>query len=390
MLNLVNKQYACLSKALFAMCSAGIISSSAHALEVNSGQFIQTVYPEALEASSTFIVNDFFDDTALSSRLRNDLIEDTILGPAPLNTNTFVYNVHDTDFVVGHPGRVPGINSFPSQFQFSVDNVLSHASSGRLGLGGVMRFNLPPRSDGTPRYFILGDWTIEYNTSRMQDYNFDDNLNKPIRPADYQVSGWFLRNHIDFPTVAFDIVNSTTFNNSDSFYLSGELAWSHEMTRAFFPETELYRSVSKFALCAQDDDALADQTVEQIPCVFPNISLNGNSGEVNISAPETINIAVDLGVASTEQYAQADYFVAFVYQGTLYWLNADFQWTTEQAAAYQGALLDFRNIALPSPAHIIDSLPSGVSIPFYFGVDTNQNGQFDAPYRYASASLLVD
>ena len=301
-----------------------------------------------------------------------------------------MYNLHGADFVAGHPDRVPGINSFPSQFQFDVDNVLSRAPRGRLGLGGVMRFDLPPRADGTPRYFMLGDWTIEYNTSRTQDYNFDDDIHKPIHPADYQVSGWFLRNHIDFPTVVFDVVKQTIFSNSDSFYLAGELAWSKEMTLAFFPQTELYRKVSKFVLCAQDDNALAAQTVEQIPCVFPNISLNGRSGQVNISAPETINIAVDLGVAVSEQYSNADYFAAFVYQNTLYWLNSDFQWTTRQAAAYQGPLIDFRQIALPSPDQVIGSLPSGISIPFYFGVDTTQNGQFDAPYRYVSATLLVD
>ncbi|OQK17917.1 hypothetical protein AU255_08665 [Methyloprofundus sedimenti] len=390
MLNLANKQHFYLAKVLVVICSGWLISGSVYALDVSSGQFIQTIYPEALEASSTFTVNDFFDDTALSTRLRNDLIQDIVLGPAPLNTNTFMYNIHGTDFVAGHPDRVPGINSFPSQFQFEADNVLNHASMGRLGLGGVMRFDLPPRPDGTPRYFMLGDWTIEYNTSRTQDYNFDGDINKPIHPADYQVSGWFLRNHIDFPTIVFDVVNQTTFSNSDSFYLSGELAWSHEMTRAFFPETELYRNVSKFVLCAQDDNALAEQDIEQIPCVFPSISLNGKSGNVNISVPETINIAVDLGVASTEQYSNADYFAAFVYQNTLYWLNSDFQWTVHQAAAYQGPLIDFRHIDLPSPAQVIGSLPSGTAIPFYFGVDATQNGQFDAPYRYVSATLQVN
>ncbi|NOQ13578.1 MAG: hypothetical protein GQ583_03725, partial [Methyloprofundus sp.] len=147
MLNPIIKQHAIVSKALLTICGSWLMCHSVNALEVTSGQFIQTVYPEALEASSTFSVNDFFDDQALSVRLRNDLIDDVILGPAPLDTNTFVYTLHGPDFVSGHPNRNPGINSFPSQFQFTADNVLQQASNGRLGLGGVMRFDLPPRSD---------------------------------------------------------------------------------------------------------------------------------------------------------------------------------------------------------------------------------------------------
>ena len=379
-----------LTKTLLTMGSSWLICGSVNALEVTHGQFIQTVYPDALVASSAFSVNDFFDEQALWGRLRNDLIDDIILGPAPLDTNTFVYTVHGPDFITGHPNRNPGINSFPSQFQFSAENILEQASTGRIGLGGVMRFDLPPRADGTPRYFMIGDWTLEYDSSRMQDYNFADNVNNPINPADYQVSGWLMRNHIDFPLVAFDIVEPTTLSNSDSFYLSGELAWSPEMTAAFLPETELYRKVSKFVLCAQDDGAMAEQSAEHIPCVFPNITLNGQSGQVHLAASEPIQLAIDLGIARSEHNLSADYFAAFMYQDTFYWLNQNFEWTTSATSAYQGTLIDFRDISLPSPIQVLGDLPSGTVIPVYFGVDTTQNGLFDAPYRFSSVTLSID
>ncbi|WP_428354953.1 hypothetical protein [Methyloprofundus sp.] len=389
MLNLIKKTNRIIPKSLAIICSSWVLCHSAYALEVNSGHFIQTNDPQALEESTTFVVSDFFDDLALSTRLRNDLNSDILLGPGPLDTSTFIYTVHGTDFK-NSPMRVPGINSFPSQFEFTEDNVLQNASKGRIGLGGVMRFDLPAKSDGTPQYFMMGDWTLEYDAARTQDYNFSDNVNKPIRPSDYGVSGWFLRNHIDFPTIGYDILNSEIFSNADSFYLSGELGWSPELVSAFFPEQELYRISAKFVLCAQDDNALAEQPAAQIPCVFPNITLNGKTGNTTISAPEQIHIAVDLGVATTGQDIDADYFVAFLYQGTLYWLNQNFQWTTTASAAYQGSLIDLRNIALPSPLQAINNLPSGSMIEVYFGVDATQNGNFDEPYRFAHSTLIVD
>ena len=390
MLNNLRKLPITSFKALTIICSSWLLYSPAHALEVTGGQFIQTVYPKELETSSTFSVNDFFDDQALSTRLRNDLNNDIVMGPPPLATNSFSYSLHGTNFVSGHPYRVPGINSFPSQFEFDTSDIMQNAGHSRIGLGGVMRFDLPPRADGTPRYFMMGDWTLEYDTSRTQDYNFSDDVNKPVHPDEHQVSGWFMRNHIDFPTVAFDITRHTVMSNSDAFYLSGELAWSAEMTSAFLPETELYRPISKFVMCAQDEAALAAQEVAPIPCVFPQISVNGQSGNVHISAPERIKLAVDLGIASRKKHSKADYFVAFTHQDSLYWLGQDFKWTTSATATYQGALIDFRAFPLPSPAQAIDSLDPGTELTIYFGVDTQQNGRFDPPYRFSSVTLTID
>ena len=70
------------------------------------------------------------------------------------------------------------------------------------------------------------------------------------------------------------------------------------------------------------------------------------------------------GLATKESYPNADYFVAYVHEGKFYWLNQKLEWTTAASSAYQGALIDFRSFKIPSPSV---NLPSGTSIPIYFG-----------------------
>lgn len=376
---------------LFVIVASGaIVTSPVKALNVTSGQLIQTIHPQALAESSALVVNDFFDDNATKGVLRTNILNDVVMGPAPLPTNTFVYEVHSPRFVEGHPNRSPGINSFPSNFDFDTNDIVGSAVKGRIGLGGVMRYELPPLADGTPRFFISGDWTIEYGKTRVDKYDFSKDPNKPINPVDFGVSGWIMRNHFDFPIISYDVLNPTILTGVDSFYLSGKLGWSPEMTEGFFPEGSLYTVVADFVMCAQDDDALASNPAKQIPCVFPNITVNGQKGIVNIDSPRQINLEVDLGLATTKAYQNADYFAAFVYDGTLYWLNQNFEWTTVAVPAYQGALFDFRSISIPTP-----SLPSGSFLPnttltIYFGVDSTKNSVFDEPYRFSSVKLHIN
>lgn len=379
-----------IATALLTLSNGLIIHSSAQALNVTSGQLIQTMHPEPLRESSNFTVGDFFNDEALAGQLKDNIINDVVLGPAPLSTNSFTYAVHSPDFVANHPNRNPGINSFPSNFSFDPNDFMGTATRGRIGLGGVMRYDLPPLSDGTRRFFLSGDWTVEYDAIRTDQFNLDKDPNKPVQPRGFGVSGWFMRNHIDFPFIAYDILNPTIITGPDSFYFSGKLAWSPEMAISFLPEKELYRVVSDFVMCGQDDSALAANPAKQIPCVFPNITINGQTGTVKITPPEQANLAVSLGLASNESYATADYFVAFVYEGTFYWLNKKFQWTSTAGATHQGALVDFHGFPLPTPALPSGPLPSGVTVPVYFGVDSTQNGLFDEPYRFSRVNLQIN
>lgn len=311
------------------------------------------------------------------------------MGPPPLSTNTFTYKIHSPEFA-SDTNRNPGINSFPSKFSFEPNDVLASATKGRIGLGGVMRYDLPALANGTSRFFITGDWTVEYDKNRKNNYNFDKGPKKPIKPNDFGVSGWFMRNHFDFPVISFDMLNPTLLTGPDSFYLSGQLGWSPEITKGFFPEGSLYTVVADFVMCAQDDNALASNPAKQIPCIFPNITANGQTGTVNISSPQKIDVKVDLGVATTESHQHADYFAAFVYKNTLYWLNQNFKWTTIAGPAYQGTLLDFRSIVIPTPSLPSGSFSSGTTIALYFGVDVTKNGVFDEPYRFSTVKLQIN
>lgn len=311
------------------------------------------------------------------------------MGPPPLSTNTFTYKIHSPEFA-SDTNRNLGINSFPSKFSFEPNDVLASATKGRIGLGGVMRYDLPALANGTSRFFITGDWTVEYDKNRKNNYNFDKGPKKPIKPNDFGVSGWFMRNHFDFPVISFDMLNPTLLTGPDSFYLSGQLGWSPEITKGFFPEGSLYTVVADFVMCAQDDNALASNPAKQIPCIFPNITANGQTGTVNISSPQKIDVKVDLGVATTESHQHADYFAAFVYKNTLYWLNQNFKWTTIAGPAYQGTLLDFRSIVIPTPSLPSGSFSSGTTIALYFGVDVTKNGVFDEPYRFSTVKLQIN
>ena len=386
---LKEKRYSLIS--LVVITTGLLVSSPINALNVTSGQLIQTLKPQALLDSGSLVVNNFFNDGAIGGLLRRNILDDPMLSGG--NGLVHRYTVHSPDFKAGYPNRVAGINTFPSQFsfnsnQFSFDlnDFIRSATKGRIGLGGVMRFSLPNLADGTARQFVLGDFTMEFDEKRKDNYQF---LNKPITPSQHGVSGWLLRNHFDFPAVSYDMLNTSIMTNSDSFYISGQLGWSPEMTDSFLTESALYNVVSDFVMCGQDDNAQNANAAKQIPCVFPSVKVNNQTGTVNVNSAGNINLSVDLGVATANSVDNADYFVVFDYNGTFYWMNTSFQWTTTPTAAYQGALFDFRSIPLPSPSLPTGSLPSGANVTIYFGVDATRNGVLDQPQRYTTVNVKI-
>ena len=115
--------------------------------------------------------------------------------------------------------------------------------------------------------------------------------------------------------------------------------------------------------------------------------MNGQTGTVNVNNSREAVFSVDLGLATQENYSRADYFVAFVFEGNIYWLNRNFQWTTVAAPAYQGALVNLRSFVIPTPNL---NFPANTTVPVYFGVDINQNGVFDQPYRFSGVNMKIN
>ncbi|MEE9356344.1 MAG: hypothetical protein V3U75_12210 [Methylococcaceae bacterium] len=68
-------------------------------------------------------------------------------------------------------------------------------------------------------------------------------------------------------------------------------------------------------------------------------------------------------------------------------MNQQFQWTATAQPAFQGALVNLQGFALPN---IPFNLPSGTTIPAYFGTDLNPNGVFDEPYRIRLVNLHIN
>ena len=258
------------------LISGILVTSSANALDVNSGTFIQTIHTDALQQSANMTVNDFFEGEASLTRLTTDFEnrEDTVLGPPPLTTNQFIYSINSTSFVSPSQRTIPTTN-----FTFNPENI-TESAQGRIGLNGILRFDL---SDN--RFFILGDWSIQYDESRK----------------DHGGSGWYMKNLYQLPGIAFDLLNQTVISGPDSFYLSGDLGWSPEFTEGFsavIPKSELLKVISSFSLCAQDDNAFSNNPAQQIPCVFPNIKANGQTDLVALDSQDNLNLTVDLGIAS--------------------------------------------------------------------------------------------
>ena len=350
-----------------------LINNPANALRVTGGVFIQTVDEKTLLNSSNLKVHDFLDAEESSKLLIKELNE--LPSPVPpISTSKFIYEVNSPDLTV--PNRATP----PSSFVYEPSDIIGTATAivtpnpddnevRGIGLGGIMKFALP-----NDEYFVMGDWLIDYDETRIKE----------------GASGWFLTNLFHFSGIGYDVMNETLISGPDSFYLSGGLGWSPEFSNGFgsvLPGDQLYNVTSSFVLCAQDDDALAANPDKQIPCVFPNITINGKTGTNKVNSANQASLAVDLGLATNESYPNADYFVAYVHEGKFYWLNQKLEWSTAVSPAYQGALIDFRSFKIPSPSV---NLPSGTSIPIYFGVDVTPNGVFDEPYRYSSVTMIIN
>ena len=339
-----------------------LAASTAHAVNITQGGLIQTIHADALKQSADMTVADFFDAQASSTRLFSDLEKDVVLGPPPLSNNQFFYSVNSPTL------RIPNRSTQPSDFSYDANNLLLTAKGG-IGLGGVMRLDL---SDN--RYFLWGDWSIEYDENRKNQGG----------------SGWFMRNLYQIPIIFFDILETTVIENSDGFFLSGNVGWSPEIIEGLggaIPASELLKVVADIALCAEDGSLVNTTAEQQIPCVFPNIKLNGQMGDVNVNSANEAKFTLELGVATQEKQTQAEYFAAFVFEGAIYWLNNNFEWTTNAGAAYQGALANLKEFAIPAPS--LD-FPSNSTIPVYFGVDTNLNNIFDQPYRFSVVNMKIN
>ena len=85
--------------------------------------------------------------------------------------------------------------------------------TGSIGLGGVARFAVLGGTDGN---LLYGDYTLQYDTNRIA----------------LGGSGWYLEDNIPPAAPAFDLLNVSTVETTNSFTISGDLGVTYEV--AFF------------------------------------------------------------------------------------------------------------------------------------------------------------
>ncbi len=192
-------------------------SAPAHAVAVGSGELVLNLDRDALAnlnvgtdpAVPGLYLEEFFDQAAANTRTSTQINSDQIV---PGNDEIPATNLH----LGVNPGSLPGTPRGSIQTtNFSYDpSDVTGTASGRIGLGGVLRF----RGDFTG-IFATGDFGLSYDATR----------------ADAVRSGWVLTNNYGFPTPAFDLTNvSTSTPGPEALLLTGNLAWAPEVAFAFF------------------------------------------------------------------------------------------------------------------------------------------------------------
>lgn len=202
-----------------------INTTCANAATVSGGSLILNIDKDALSAgvvldnypdtpTDTFpiccrpsiYIEEFYDASAASktfAQLRDE------------NTPDLYDGVSDAISGLGLEFKVNGATIAPNPtgrqnrsttFSFDPGN-LAASASGRIGLGGAIRF----RVDVTPpnNRVILGDMTLIY-----------DPANENLSPGQ---SSWTLMNYIGFPAGAFNLFDVTTLVTADTLTLSGVL-----------------------------------------------------------------------------------------------------------------------------------------------------------------------
>jgi hypothetical protein len=175
----------------------------------------------------------------------------------------------------------------------------------------------------------------------------------------YEVQSYFLKKDNNY----FDLANALVKSCN-----SLELARKHEITKTD---------------CTQVKNVIAAVEMKQIPCISLDLKITGN--EVKVSLTRTTNEPIPKII---------DYWAYAIYNGTTYYLNDTFAWTTAVTSVHQDELVNFADAVIYDGNPVLAStgstvtIPSGSTIEFHVGIDLNSNGingilNNDAAYRTA-------
>jgi hypothetical protein len=109
--------------------------------------------------------------------------------------------------------NLPSRYTQPTTFVYPVGSLTNH--TGKIGLGGVARFAVFGGSVGN---LLFGDYTLQYDASRIA----------------LGGSGWYLLANINPAAPAFDLLNVSVVDATNSFIIAGDLVVSFEVANFLF------------------------------------------------------------------------------------------------------------------------------------------------------------
>jgi len=211
-MNYLKKRVSQIGLILLALNSTSLLASSVSGggmtLNINATKladaFDWDFYPE----KSSFYLEEYFDSNQATSGTRNELLSDHIVdGVEEISGIGRHFTVNGSS--------ISGLN-IANDFSFSA-NDLTGTASGKIGLGGAMRFIMnrefsvnAETGEERGNRTITGSYSLEYDAARIN--------------AATGHSGWVIVNHIDFKIAVFDLNNVNTLLLGDSLSLSGDLS----------------------------------------------------------------------------------------------------------------------------------------------------------------------
>lgn len=174
----------------------------------------------------TLFLEEFFTSPSLTGAQINDVVNTNIVpGNGEIPATGLAYSV--TGSTVTNPA---GRAIQATNFTYDPSN-LTGTAAGQIGLEGVLRF-----MGNFAGILATGDYALKYDATRVGNAAGG--------------SGWYLLNNYGFPIPGFDLIDVTASSNPFSLALSGNLAWSPEVTSAFFHPSDLGRTVGTFSFAS--------------------------------------------------------------------------------------------------------------------------------------------
>jgi len=191
----------------------------------------------------------FFNQAQANALYQSNLLHDVQIGYSYSNQ---VYLMNGATV-----SNLPTRYTQPTTFLYPRGNLTNHVGS--IGLGGVARFAVLGGLGGN---LLFGDYTLQYDSSRIA----------------LGGSGWYLYGNIPPAATAFDLINVSVTETTNSFTLSGNLGVSFEVANFLFgTPTDWLANVGTFDFTGYTAPLTAP-VIHQLAMSGGNLTLQATNG----------------------------------------------------------------------------------------------------------------